>query len=66
MMKKSVAMLAVCMLAQSHLAISPGPPCPPTTNFFFSGPKAAPSFPQKTKTPQHPPPTLPEKKWGKV
>lgn len=39
MMKNSVAMLAVCMLAQSHLAIAAGAPAPQEINIVLLGTK---------------------------
>ncbi|EHQ0299904.1 MBL fold metallo-hydrolase, partial [Salmonella enterica subsp. enterica serovar Infantis] len=44
MMKKSVAMLAVCMLAQSHLAIAAGTPAPQEINIVLLGTKGGPSL----------------------
>ncbi|VDY43329.1 Ribonuclease Z [Salmonella enterica subsp. enterica serovar Daytona] len=50
MMKKSVAMLAVCMLAQSHLAIAAGTPAPQEINIVFTGHQRRAFFAQYSQT----------------
>ncbi|SUG15792.1 Ribonuclease Z [Salmonella enterica subsp. arizonae] len=44
MFKNRVAMLAVCMLAQSHLAIAAGAPAPQEIKIGFTGHQRRPSL----------------------
>ncbi len=63
MMKKSVAMLAVCMLAQSHLAIAAGTPAPQEINIVLLGTKGGPSLLNTARLPQATALTIGDKIW---
>ncbi|MDJ4915498.1 MBL fold metallo-hydrolase, partial [Salmonella enterica] len=63
MMKKSVAMLAVCMLAQSHLAIAAGAPAPQEINIVLLGTKGGPSLLNTARLPQATALTIGDKIW---
>lgn len=62
-MKKSVAMLAVCMLAQSHLAIAAGTPAPQEINIVLLGTKGGPSLLNTARLPQATALTIGDKIW---
>lgn len=63
MMKNSVAMLAVCMLAQSHLAIAVGAPAPQEIKIVLLGTKGGPSLLNTARLPQATALTIGDKIW---